>query len=245
MSAGGPAFDNLLEASPTNSRDLRASPCTISSRPATSDEISAELRTTANSVNLDAQAKDQGSIAGVPVLSELPSLHIDRQSANISGYAPGALGQGHNSTASTPGVAARETYFEDSYGPPTVRGEYIPNPPRLKRRLAISLSEYFCTAIAFHTTRQEFQEERSQALRMAHEEVELEEVNQRSAISGQGHGRATTGASQSMKATLTHSVVWIFAAFLCLYNGSETTNGGWSMSSGTAVPPILPIQPSI
>ncbi|KAG8725658.1 hypothetical protein FRC12_024164, partial [Ceratobasidium sp. 428] len=83
------------------------------------------------------------------------------------------------------------------------------------------------TAIAFHTTKQEFQKERTQALQTAREEIELEDASQGGAISGRGRGRTSTGASRSMKATLTHPVVWIFAAFLCLYNGSETTNGGW------------------
>ncbi|KAF9520632.1 hypothetical protein BS47DRAFT_1357438 [Hydnum rufescens UP504] len=33
-----------------------------------------------------------------------------------------------------------------------------------------------------------------------------------------------------MKQTLREPYVWIFAAFLCLYTGSETTVGGWSVS---------------
>ncbi|KAG9085360.1 hypothetical protein FS749_004472 [Ceratobasidium sp. UAMH 11750] len=86
------------------------------------------------------------------------------------------------------------------------------------------------TAVAFHTTRQEFEAERSQALQMAREEVELEGASQERAISRGRRGRTSTGASRSMKATLTHPIVWIFAAFLCLYNGSETTNGGWMVT---------------
>ncbi|KAG8698957.1 hypothetical protein FRC09_006918, partial [Ceratobasidium sp. 395] len=424
MSAGKPAFDDLLVASPTNFRDHRASTHTVSSRPAASGEISAELHTAANSAVIsDVQDKDQGSIASAPVIQELPSLHIDRQSASISGCVPGALGQGPNSAVGTPGTVVRETYFEDSYGPRPVEPEDAPS-SRLKRRLAISFFGFFCTGwsdgitgmvlplfedtyhanyltvsllfvaqtigyaigtvtiepifnlvgeydpgfthrrflpalilpsrrtnssrntsinakavslsqgrcsvlflgglfqciyfliaatkspfgammvgfgfsgaansylsgqsnvyvssqksagrylgwlhgcygvgafaspligqillsrgwswpqffiisallagmntigtvIAFHTTKQEFQAERTQALQTAREEIELEDASQSGAISGRGRGKTSTGASRSMKATLTHPVVWIFAAFLCLYNGSETTNGGW------------------
>ncbi|KAF8608291.1 MFS general substrate transporter [Ceratobasidium sp. AG-I] len=82
------------------------------------------------------------------------------------------------------------------------------------------------TAIVYHTTKEEFQEERSVALQMAQEEIELEDTNQRVAATHE-RGRTSTGASRSMMATITHPIVWIFAAFLCLYNGSETTNGGW------------------
>ncbi|KAG8686018.1 hypothetical protein FRC09_014397 [Ceratobasidium sp. 395] len=145
MSAGKPAFDDLLVASPTKFRDRQASTYTVSSRPAARDGISAELHTAANSaVTSDVQDKDQSSIASAPVIPELPSLHIDRQSASISGYAPGALGQGPNFAAGTPGTVVRETYFEDSYGPRPVEDEDAPS-FRLKRRLAISFFGFFCT----------------------------------------------------------------------------------------------------
>lgn len=81
---------------------------------------------------------------------------------------------------------------------------------------------------------------------MAREEIELEVTNQRVAATRE-RGRKSTGASQcectililisapisisehfgvvAMKATITHPIVWIFAAFLCLYNGvSPHTN---------------------
>ncbi|KAG9085361.1 hypothetical protein FS749_004473 [Ceratobasidium sp. UAMH 11750] len=146
MSAGEPAFDDLLEGSPTNLRDRRGSVHTVSSGLAARDKISAEPHPAANSVvTPPVQDEHQGSIICAPALSELPRLHIDRQSANISGYAPGSLSQWRHSTASTPGIAFQETYFEDSYGPRSIGDEDTPSPPRLKRRLAISFFGFFCT----------------------------------------------------------------------------------------------------
>ncbi|KAG8776883.1 hypothetical protein FRC12_000640 [Ceratobasidium sp. 428] len=77
----------------------------------------------------------------IPTLSQLPTLYIDKQSANISGYAPGTLTPGY-SGPNTPAVTAREAYFEDSFTAPIL--EDTAEAIRLKRRLAISFFGFFC-----------------------------------------------------------------------------------------------------
>jgi hypothetical protein len=74
----------------------------------------------------------------IPTLSRLPSLYIDKQSASISGYAPGSLTPGYSGT-NTP---AREAYFEDSFSVPIL--DNVVEVTRLKRRLAVSFFGFFC-----------------------------------------------------------------------------------------------------
>jgi hypothetical protein len=147
MSSGRPAFEDQLAVYPTYLRECRTSIHAVSSRPAVSDQTSAELHaaTADNPSSAVIIDEDKDSPTSVPILSEPPSLHIDKQSASISGYVPGTLGQGYCSTPTTPGIAAREAYFEDSYGLRSVGDEDARSPSRLKRRLAISFFEFFCT----------------------------------------------------------------------------------------------------
>lgn len=91
---------------------------------------------------IDGDKKSSSFAPTIPALSQLPSLYIDKQSANISGYAPGALTPGY-SASNTP-ATAREAYFEDSYGPSAPILETSTKPARLKRRLAVSFFGFFC-----------------------------------------------------------------------------------------------------
>lgn len=149
MSSAKPAFNDLLAVSPANLRGRRGSVQSSAPRPAVSDEISSELvpiamNNTSSGVNVDLDHKDQKSFTSVPILAELPKLHIDKQSASISGYTPGTPGQGY-SVASTPGIATLDAPFEEAYGERSIGDEDTRGPLRLKRRLAISFFGFFCT----------------------------------------------------------------------------------------------------
>lgn len=89
------------------------------------------------------EPKDFTATPNIPTLSQLPSLYIDKQSASISGYTPGTLTPGY-SAANTPGTNAREAYFEDSFVSSTPALDREADPPRLKRRLALSFFGFFC-----------------------------------------------------------------------------------------------------
>lgn len=96
------------------------------------------------------------------------------------------------------------------------------------------------TAYTFHTTKEEFQQEKAKALELAREEQDAFELeNRTSARTPENPEEATprrrsrsrsAGARSAMRMTLAQPVVWIFAIFLCTYTGSETTNGGWIVS---------------
>ncbi|KAF8610804.1 MFS general substrate transporter [Ceratobasidium sp. AG-I] len=96
------------------------------------------------------------------------------------------------------------------------------------------------TAYTFHTTKEEFQQEKAKALELAREEHDAFELENRAATHAQEHPEEavprrrsrsrSAGAKSAMRMTLTQPVVWIFAIFLCTYTGSETTNGGWIVS---------------
>lgn len=149
MSSAKPAFDDLLTVSPAIFRGRRGSVHASFAEPTVSDVISSELvpaatDNTSSPVNLDIDHKDQKSVTNVPILPVLPRLHIDKQSASISGYTPSTLDQGY-STSTTPGIATIDTAFEDAYGERSVGEEGTRSPLRLKRRLAISFFGFFCT----------------------------------------------------------------------------------------------------
>ncbi|KAH7340996.1 major facilitator superfamily domain-containing protein [Rhizoctonia solani] len=91
----------------------------------------------------------------------------------------------------------------------------------------------------FHTTQQEFQEEKAKAielLRQEHEAIELEartndgEATIASRTTRRRSRSRSAGERSAMRMTLASPVVWVFAIFLCTYTGSETTTGGWIVS---------------
>ncbi|CAE6442874.1 unnamed protein product [Rhizoctonia solani] len=82
------------------------------------------------------------TIPEIPILSQLPSLYIDKQSASISGYTPGSITPGYSGT-NTP-AAARENYFENAFESSGNIASSHPDTPRLKRRLALSFFGFFC-----------------------------------------------------------------------------------------------------
>ncbi|KAF8744273.1 hypothetical protein RHS02_01791, partial [Rhizoctonia solani] len=82
------------------------------------------------------------TIPEIPILSQLPSLYIDKQSASISGYTPGSITPGYSGT-NTP-AAARENYFENAFESSGNIANSHPDTPRLKRRLALSFFGFFC-----------------------------------------------------------------------------------------------------
>ncbi|KAF8710294.1 hypothetical protein RHS03_01867, partial [Rhizoctonia solani] len=82
------------------------------------------------------------TIPEIPILSQLPSLYIDKQSASISGYTPGSITPGYSGT-NTP-AAARENYFENAFESGGNVANSHPDTPRLKRRLALSFFGFFC-----------------------------------------------------------------------------------------------------
>ncbi|KAL5635472.1 hypothetical protein ACGC1H_004310 [Rhizoctonia solani] len=91
----------------------------------------------------------------------------------------------------------------------------------------------------FHTTQQEFQEEKAKAIELLRHEPENIELEERGNDGGETvtpHGSGQRSRSQSagersaMRMTLASPIVWIFAIFLCTYTGSETTTGGWIVS---------------
>ncbi|KAG8691080.1 hypothetical protein FRC11_006987, partial [Ceratobasidium sp. 423] len=91
----------------------------------------------------------------------------------------------------------------------------------------------------FHTTKQEFQEEKAKAIELLRQEPGDIELDERTNDGGettisraprQRSRSRSAGERSAMRMTLTSPVVWVFAIFLCTYTGSETTTGGWIVS---------------
>ncbi|CAE6422347.1 unnamed protein product [Rhizoctonia solani] len=91
----------------------------------------------------------------------------------------------------------------------------------------------------FHTTQQEFQEEKAKAIELLRHEPEDLELEERTNDGGetvtprrprQRSRSRSAGERSAMRMTLASPIVWIFAIFLCTYTGSETTTGGWIVS---------------
>ncbi|CAE6413737.1 unnamed protein product [Rhizoctonia solani] len=91
----------------------------------------------------------------------------------------------------------------------------------------------------FHTTQQEFREEKAKAIELLRHEPEDVELENRNNDGGepviprsprQRPRSRSAGERNAMRMTLSSPIVWIFAIFLCTYVGSETTTGGWVVS---------------
>ncbi|CEL51696.1 Bypass of stop codon protein 6 OS=Saccharomyces cerevisiae (strain ATCC 204508 / S288c) GN=BSC6 PE=1 SV=1 [Rhizoctonia solani AG-1 IB] len=136
----------LLSVAPTGLRERRASAHAATNVRSTLD-MTGITPATESAIDTEDNdpVKDTKSalvLPEIPTLSQLPSLYIDKQSANISGYTPGSITPGYSGT-NTPAVT-RETYFENALGSSSDSVNPHPDTPRLKRRLALSFFGFFC-----------------------------------------------------------------------------------------------------
>ncbi|CAE6407754.1 unnamed protein product [Rhizoctonia solani] len=146
-----PSTNTLLSVAPTGLRERRASAHAAANTRVTLDIIGIPI--VPENAILDIEDTDPSKedvkqpalIPQIPILSQLPSLYIDKQSANISGYTPGSLTPGY-SGSNTPAAAVRETYFEDAFKSSgnILDHDHSRDTPRLKRRLALSFFGFFC-----------------------------------------------------------------------------------------------------
>ncbi|CAE6516666.1 unnamed protein product [Rhizoctonia solani] len=151
-----PSTNVLLSVAPTGLRERRASAHASTNARALLGMTGVDVLPVPENAILDIEdtdpvkedAKQPHLVPQMPTLSQLPSLYIDKQSANISGYIPGSLTPGYStpgySGASTPAAVGRETYFEDAFESTGNIVDHNHDTPRLKRRLALSFFGFFC-----------------------------------------------------------------------------------------------------